>query len=378
MKTKKFLTISCFALLTLCMINCKGSRSKNISETDTYTEINSGTDSVRLVFVGDVMGHTTQHRGAWRDGGDSCYNYVPTFQWAKDYISSADLAIANLEVTFAGAPYTGYPRFSSPVSLAAALKDVGFDILLTANNHILDCGTKGLEMTIDALEEIGISHVGAYKDSVDWKNHHPLLIQKNGFNLAFLNYTYGTNGLSVQPPGIVNYIDTLLVIDDLEKCCTMNADFIIACVHWGEEYQNNENESQRQFADFLARNGCDLIVGGHPHVVQPIQKIAAYEADSVLVAWSLGNFVSNQRWQYSDGGIMFEVTLAKKDSIVELQSYKYEPFWVHRYPDKNAQIYRLIPVNDYLFDSERFPNITAEDEKNMLQFYIDTKEIVLN
>ena len=377
MKAKRFLKISCFALLILYMASCIGGRSKKTSDIDAFAEIVSKPDSVRLVFVGDVMGHTTQNRGAWRDGGDSCYNYAPTFQWVKDYISSADLAIANLEVTFAGAPYTGYPRFSSPVSLADALKDAGFDILLTANNHILDSGTKGLALTIDALDGLGISHTGSFKDSVDWKNNHPLMIQKNGFNLAFLNYTYGTNGLSVQPPGVVNYMDTLQVADDLEKCRAMNADFIIACVHWGEEYQNKENESQRQFADFIARNGCDLIVGGHPHVVQPIRKIAVDAADSVLVAWSLGNFVSNQRWRYSDGGIMLEVTLTKTDSVVELQSYRYEPFWVHRYPDKNAQVYRLIPVNDYLLDSERFPNITAEDEKNMLQFHSDTKAIVL-
>ena len=378
MKTKRYITICCLALFVLYIASCTSCRNNKSSDADIYTEIDLVPDSVRLVFVGDVMGHTTQNRGAWRDGGDSCYNYAPTFQWVKDYISSADLAIANLEVTFAGAPYTGYPRFSSPVALADALKDIGFDILLTANNHILDRGAKGLALTIDALDGLGIPHTGSFKDSVDWKNNHPLMIQKNGFNLAFLNYTYGTNGLSVQPPGMVNYIDTLQVADDLEKCLAMNADFIIACVHWGEEYQNKENESQRQFADFLARNGCDLIVGGHPHVVQPIQKIAVNNADSVLVAWSLGNFVSNQRWRYSDGGIMLEVTLTKNGSVVELQSYKYEPFWVHCYPDKNAQIYRLIPVNDYLLNSERYANITTEDDKNLMRFFTDTKSLMDN
>jgi poly-gamma-glutamate synthesis protein (capsule biosynthesis protein) len=374
---KSLLTISCKAFLVLSIVSCiRGSH--NTSGSDTYAETDSTPDSIRLVFVGDVMGHSTQTKGAWRDGGDSCYNFTPTFQWVKDYISSADIAIANLEVTFAGEPYTGYPRFSSPVALADALKEAGFDILLTANNHILDNGTKGLELTIDVLENLGISHTGSFKDSTDWKNNHPLMIQKNGFNLAFLNYTYGTNGFTVRPPVMVNYMDTLQVADDLAKCSAMNADFIIACIHWGEEYQNSENEAQRQFADFLSRNGCNLIVGGHPHVVQPIEKIAGMVADSVPVAWSLGNFVSNQRWRYSDGGIMLEVTLTKTGSTIELQSCKYEPFWVHRYPDKNAQLSRVILINDYLSNPERYPALTAEDEKKLMQFYTDTRIIIEN
>ena len=378
LKIKTLLTTTCIALFMLYMASCTGSADKNNSGVIIYEEIKTAPDSVRLVFVGDVMGHTPQTRGAWRDGGDSCYNFAPTFQWVKETISMADLAIANLEVTFAGEPYTGYPRFSSPVALADALKDAGFDILLTANNHVMDHGRKGLELTIDALENLGFSHTGSFKDSADWKNNHPLMIKKNGFNLAFLNYTYGTNGLFVQPPAIVNYMDTMQIADDLAKCRMLGADFIIACVHWGEEYQNNENASQRQFADFLARTGCNLIVGSHPHVVQPIEKIAVDAADSVLVAWSLGNFVSNQRWRTSDGGIMLEVILTKNNSTIELQSYKFEPFWVQRYPNKNAQIYRLIPISNYLSNPERYPNVTAEDEKKLLQFNTDTRGIIDN
>lgn len=378
MKTKTFLqrllTISRQALFVFSIAGCAGSGSNQNSDTSTNAEI--VIDSIRLVFAGDVMGHSVQTRGAWHDGGDSCYNFAPTFQGVKDYISFADLAIVNLETTFAGAPYTGYPRFSSPVLLANALKDAGFDILLTANNHILDYGTKGLELTIDALDNLDIPHTGSFKDSVDWNKNNPLMIQKNGFKLAFLNYTYGTNGFTPRPPVIVNYMDTMQVADDLAKCRAMEADFITVCIHWGEEYQNKENATQHQFADFLVRNGCDLIVGGHPHVVQPIQKIAVEAADSVIVAWSLGNFVSNQRWRYSDGGIMFEVTLTKTGSTVEFQSYKYEPVWVHRYVDKNAQVYRLILISDYLLNSEQYPALTAEDERKMLQFYTDTKGIV--
>ena len=162
--------------LTGCVACCSGNTSGTHTETDTI--MGSDTCSIRLIFVGDVMGHSVQINGAWRDGGDSCYNFAPTFQGVKDYISSADLAIANLEVTLAGEPYTGYPTFSSPVSLAVALRDAGFDMLVTANNHTMDRGAKGLEMTIDALENLGILHTGSFKDSTGRQTNYPLMVQK--------------------------------------------------------------------------------------------------------------------------------------------------------------------------------------------------------
>ena len=336
----------------------------------------SQTERIRLIFAGDIMGHDTQLKGAWRDGGDSYYNFAPTFQWVKDYISSADIAVANFEVTLAGEPYTGYPAFSSPLSLAVALKDAGFDIFVTANNHILDRGVKGLEKTLDALENLGIAHTGSFKDSRSRITNYPLIIERKGFRLAFLNYTYGTNMSVAKPPVIVNYLDTARIVDDLNKARELNVDYTIACVHWGDEYKNNENQEQRQLADFLARNGCNLIVGAHPHVVQPIKMIAGSYTDSVLVAYSLGNFISNQRWRYSDGGIMLDVTLTKSNGIVSLDSYRYEPFWVSRYPEKGVQVYRIIPVIDYLSNPDLFPAISAADEKLLMQFYRDTKRII--
>ncbi len=366
------LAIAGLSFFTRCFLKEGTNSIASTCETDTIPVI----DSIRLIFTGDVMGHSTQLKGAWHDGGDSCYNFIPNFQWVKDYISSADLAIANLEVTLAGEPYTGYPTFSSPVSLATALQDAGFDILVTANNHILDRRTKGMERTVDVLDSLGITHTGSFKDSARWKRDYPLMVEKNGFRLAFLNYTYGTNMMKVKPPNIVNYIDTLQMAVDLKKAHELKADYIITCIHWGEEYQNKENESQRRTAEFLAHNGCNLIVGAHPHVVQPIKKISGNTTDSTLVAWSLGNFVSNQRWRYSDGGIMLEVTLTKTDSIVSLDSYRYEPFWVHRYPEKNIQIYRLIPVNDYLANPGYYPAISITDEERLIQFHKDTKAIL--
>ena len=368
-------------LLSLAVVICIVSFTLYITggvkvsaDNESIKENVSVTDSIRIVFAGDMMGHSTQFKGAWRDGGDSCYNYIPVFQWVKDYISSAGLAVANLEVTFAGEPYTGYPAFSSPVSFAAALQDAGFDMLSTANNHIFDRGVKGLERTLDVLDSLRIMHTGSFKDSTQFTKNHPLMIEKNGFRLAFLNYTYSTNITAAKSSIIVNYIDTLRMAEDLAKAGEMKADYIITLIHWGEEYQNKENQTQSQLADFLARHGCNLIVGTHPHVVQPIKKIAGNTTDSVLVAYSLGNFVSNQRWRYSDGGIILEVTLTKTGGIVNLDSYRYEPVWVHRYPERGVQVYRIIPVIDYLSNPGRYPNMSVGDEKMLKQFYEDTQK----
>jgi len=331
-------------------------------------------DTIRLVFAGDVMGHGMQITGAWRDGGDTCYNYYPSFQWVKDYILDFDIAVANLEVTLAGPPYSGYPDFSSHKSLADALLDAGFNVLLTANNHVLDRGKKGLERTLDVLDSIGMIHTGAFRDSIEWKENYPLLIEKNNFRLALLNYTYDTNCYLWEKPNIVNYIDTLRMANDLENAKSLNPDYIIVCVHWGDEYKNEENEKQRKIANFLARHGCNLIVGAHPHVVQPLVKMN----DSAYVAYSLGNFISNQRNRYRDGGITLELTLTKTDSIVALQSIKYEPFWVYRYPKNGISVFRLIRINDYLEYTERYPIISEIDKMLMMRFYEDTKEIMIS
>jgi poly-gamma-glutamate synthesis protein (capsule biosynthesis protein) len=332
-------------------------------------------DSIRLLFAGDVMGHIPQVTGAWHDGGDSTYNFGPVFQYAKPYILSADIALANLEVTFGGRPYSGYPRFSSPGSLAAALQEAGFDVLVCANNHAADRGRPGLEHTIDVLDRLGLAHTGTFKDSLSRDSDYPLLLECNNFRLALLNYTYDTNGLPVPSPNVVSLIDSASMAADLAKARRLQPDFIITFIHWGDEYQNRQGTLQQELAHFLAQNGCDLIVGSHPHVVQPFDKIAVADRDSVPVIYSLGNFVSNQRNRYCNGGITFEVTLVKADSVVRLASCSYEPFWVHRFSRHKSLAYRLIPVNDYLCHPSAYA-LDTEDRKLMMQFYNDTRQLL--
>ena len=363
--------------LAILFSGCKFSPSVQVIDQEVADSITVPVvDTIRLVFAGDVMGHGMQITGAWRDGGDSCYNYHPAFQWVNDYISVADVAVANLEVTLAGAPYTGYPRFSSHQSLAYALQDAGFDVLLTANNHVLDRGKKGMERTLDVLDSIGMPHTGVFRNSAERDTCYPLIIEKNNFRLALLNNTFSTNGIPVEKPNVVNFIDTLRMAVDLAKARELKPDYIITCIHWGEEYKNRENATQRKIASFLARNGCNLVVGAHPHVVQPFAKIPVADSDSAFVAYSLGNFISNQRDRYRDGGITLEVTLTKTDSIVTLHSVGYEPFWVYRYPVNRVSVFRLIRINDYLERPERYPALSEQDKKLMMQFYDDTKKII--
>jgi len=279
--------------------------------------------TLTLLFAGDIMGHDTQIESA-RQMGDGAYDYSSCFRYVEPYIAAADIAIGNLEVTFAGPPYKGYPAFSSPDALATAIREAGFDILVNANNHAIDRGKPGLERTLDVLDSVGIIQTGVFRDAAGRRSAYPLIVEKNNIRLALLNYTYGTNGIRVTPPNIVNYIDTAQVRKDLEKAATARPDFTIVLMHWGLEYERTENKQQQELAEFLLAQGADAIIGSHPHVVQPIRLY-----DDKLVVYSKGNMISNQRKRYTDGGILVDITLEKTDRT-RLKSYSYLPTWVHK------------------------------------------------
>lgn len=366
----KYFYLSClFACLVL--FSCK-QKKEPVVTSQAHEEVILP-DTLRLLFVGDVMVHSTQYNAARYEGGDSTYNFYPVFQYIEEYISSADLSFANLEVPFGGKPYSGYPMFSSPPEIADDLKKIGFDILFTANNHVADRGKKGLEGTIDHLSAIGLKHLGSYKDSLARSRQYPMQIEKNNIKLSILNYTYGTNGMPVYKPNLVNVTDTIQVLADLQKAKAQNPDFIVTCMHWGEEYHQKESENQRKLAHFLAENGTDLIIGAHPHVIQPFDHIVTQQGDSVPVIYSLGNFVSNQQWRYADGGIAFEAILEKKEDKTALISVAYEPLWVNRFNDPIRTIYRIIPVSDYYRNPEKY-ELNAEKQTKIEQFYEDTRK----
>lgn len=331
------------------------------------------TTRLSLLFAGDVMGHDSQIASAYNPEKKT-YDYASCFQFVKPYVDSVDLALANLEVTLAGPPYKGYPQFSSPDQLALTLKDIGFDVLVTANNHCVDRGRKGLERTITMLDSFKIAHTGTFKDSISRVNETPLVVEKNGFRLVVLNYTYGTNGLPVTKPNIVNHLDTAVMRQDLLKAKEANPDVIIVFTHWGEEYQSLPSKSQKDLTEFCFRNGAQLVIGAHPHVLQPME----WRKDkNQFVAYSLGNYVSGQRKRYTDGGAMAYLELKKikyqADSAeVSIDSAGYYLGWVYRTVDADKDYY-LIPVDE---QQSNFSFIKDAESRAALKVFIEDSRLL--
>jgi len=331
------------------------------------------TTRLSLLFVGDIMGHDSQIAAAY-NAQTKTYDYASCFQFVKPYIEAADLAIGNLEVTLAGTPYKGYPQFSSPDELALTLRETGFDALVTANNHCVDRGKKGLERTVEMLDSFKIPHTGTFVEEVNRLNDYPLILEKNGFKLALLNYTYGTNGLPVYKPNIVNLLDTAVIRKDLLKAKDQKPDAIIVFTHWGTEYQSLPSSYQKFFTEFCFKHGAKLVIGAHPHVIQPMEW--RKETDQ-FVAYSLGNFVSGQRKRYTDGGAMAYVELKKisfkpDSAFTSIDSTGYSLEWVYRTVTQKG--YYIIPGEKYENDSIPFVKDLASQQAAEL-FLKDSREL---
>jgi len=331
------------------------------------------TSRLSLVFAGDIMGHDTQINGAW-DALLGAYNYEPTFRYVADYVRHADIAVANLEVTLAGPPYKGYPEFSSPDALAEAAREAGFDVFIQANNHALDRGKTGFIRTLKVLDSLEIIHTGTFPDEEGRERSYPLVLEKNGIRIALLNYTYGTNGLVVPEPFIINRIDTMRIRKDLEKASLARPDFTLVTIHWGNEYERNENADQRTLARYILDCGADAIIGSHPHVVQPVKLYPNVDSSRFnIVVYSLGNFVSNQREQYKDGGILFEMVLEKTGERTRVQDYSYMPYWVYRQDLTGKSNFYVLPVPYYEGDESTF-GLKEFDRYKLTRFADDTRQ----
>lgn len=275
-----------------------------------------------FVFAGDMMQHKEQIQSAFRDS--TTYRYDECLRGISHLTEQADVAVCNMEATFGGEPYTGYPAFSAPDEFASAIADAGFDIFLTANNHCLDKGRKGLVRTLDVLDSLNIRHLGTYRNQAERDSLHPMVLDVNGIRVALLNYTYGTNGIPVPSPCIVNLIDTVQMANDLYKARRQNAGCIIVCIHWGEEYHFTQNREQENLAKWLISHGADHIIGSHPHVIQPVALLPE-KSDGTsrhIVAYSLGNMISNMSATGTDTGLMLEVRLSQFLSTVWMNGYK--------------------------------------------------------
>lgn len=303
-------------------------------------------DTLRLVFAGDIMTHGPQIKAA--DRGHGTYDFTPSFELVRPMIERADLALANLETTFGGTPYRGYPMFSSPSSLGSALKEAGFDVLTTANNHSCDRGRYGVENTIDVLDSLGIRTTGSYRTKAERSQRTPLIIDVRGVKLAVLAYTYGTNGLPIPQPALVDTIDLEQISDDLRRADSLGADYKIVQIHWGNEYEKHPSKRQRDLAAVLARQGVGAVIGSHPHVVQDSEWIEEEGAKmKTFVIYSLGNFISNQTSPATTrGGMLLSLELIRERSTgrwTTRPSYQY--IFVQKRTSSGHPIYRLHPVS---------------------------------
>ena len=341
---RKFFLYSMLAAVIL--VSCSAKTGQG-SHSPTELQDSDTVRCLTLLFAGDMMQHAGQIKAA--ASADGSYDYSECFAYVKDQIETADLAIANLEVTLGGAPYKGYPQFCAPDEFALAIKDAGFDILTTSNNHCCDTGSRGLGRTLRILDSMDIPCLGTYRDSRDRQERYPLLVEKNGIRLALLACTYGTNGLPVPSPYIVNLIDTVQLKQDIAKAKAMQPDAIIAFIHWGVEYVLRPVNSQQRQADWLLAHGVDHVIGGHPHVVQPMEMRTDSNGKKHLVVWSLGNYISNMTKDTTFGGLMVTLRLEKRMvngqwSMANNPDASYSLIWTTRPPISGHKTHRVYPI----------------------------------
>jgi len=295
-----------------------------------------------LVFIGDLMQHTPQIEAARTDSG---FDYEECFRYIRPTLDSADAVIVNLETTLSySGKYTGYPMFRSPAQLARGMRESGIDIAVLANNHICDNAGTGIEHTVSALDSAEIASTGAFTDSARCAAFNPLVFEAGSIRFALLNYTYSTNGLPVARGRIVNLIDTAYIKRDIAKARRCGAECIIAYYHWGEEYSPRPSAAQRRLAAWSARQGIDIVIGSHPHVLQPIEYLRGPDSAACgAVYYSLGNFVSNQRKRRCDGGMIARIGVIKTGKNSPSYDFAYSLVWVHAPFRDGRRIYTVLP-----------------------------------
>lgn len=295
-----------------------------------------------IVFAGDAMMHEGQISAARTSAGT--YDFSQYFDSVQSYIESADFAVVNFEASLGGKPYRGYPCFSAPDEFPEALKSAGFDFFLLANNHILDRRDKGLHRTVSRLDSLQIPYAGVWHSSAARDSLAPRIVDVKGFKLAMLNYTYGTNGIKVQGNAVVDYINYERIEADVCRARKNGAELVVLCIHWGDEYKLLPNVAQKRLADKLTALGVDMIIGGHPHVVQPMEMRSSPAGNPVLLVYSLGNFVSNMKTDNTRGGAMVRVRLQRDESgVARVASAAYSLVFTE--PASKDGNYRLLPAH---------------------------------
>ena len=340
------------------------------------------TSIITITAVGDIMCHSPQFEFAYVEA-DS-FDFTPTFSEVKKYFDSSDFVFGNLETVTAGKEkhYSGYPYFNSPDDYLISLKKAGFNFLFTSNNHCMDRGETGIRRTLEKLNENQISSTGTF--SSQEKRDSIQIISAKGIRFAVLAYTYGTNGNSL-PKGkkyLVNKISDSLLTHDIQKAKSDSVDFILVYFHFGEEYQREPNHYQKDVVQTAIDAGADIILASHPHVIQPVQFFqkdstnrSSGKLDSGFIAYSLGNFISNQQWRYSDAGVIlqFQITKNLTSNALHIDQVSFTPTWVFKGRIDGKREYRVIP---YTMSADKYPYLSQRDFRKMNQSFQDSKQIL--
>mgnify|MGYP002623634340 CR=1 FL=1 len=283
----------------------------------------------RFLFIGDIMAHQQQLDAARNKSGS--FDFSPQFKRVKPLLEN-EFLVGNLETVFAGTAkklnYSGYPMFNTPDSLTYSLKDLGVDLLTLANNHIFDRGAAGARRTTEVLDSADLKWIGLGVGDV--VSNASIMLENNGIKAAFINHSYGSNLWPKSNDVHLNVINEADLTQSLTRARALSPDIIIACFHWGNEYQFSPSIHQKNAADITFNNGADLIIGTHPHVLQPIEIRVSSEDNSVkAIAWSLGNFVSFQRTLPRERTCILAAEFVKDDEgVTRLAKISIAPLYV--------------------------------------------------
>ncbi len=359
---KKVLTsvILLVAILTSSITSYSAVRPSDLhlvnekNQTSFSGPLKTEEEAATIVSFGDTLCHEPLFNAAY-DAESGVFEFSPMFKYVEKYFKDATITIGNCESPMAGAErgYSGYPTFNAPEHLAVDLKELGVDIMTTSNNHSLDKGYGGLQSTLDFLDAAGISHVGTAR-SMEEQNTI-LFRDLNGIKTAFLSYTYGTNGIPVPSDKkfCVNLIDKELILKQINQAKQEGAELIVASMHWGIEYQTIENAEQDELAEFLIKNDVKIILGAHPHVLQPMKMVKVKtengEEKEGLVIFSQGNFFSNQRQENTRNTAIFNIEV-KRDAKgdVRVEKVTYVPIYVNIKEAGAKDRYELFDLNEII------------------------------
>jgi poly-gamma-glutamate capsule biosynthesis protein CapA/YwtB (metallophosphatase superfamily) len=355
------------------LFTSKSAVPQPLESNKTTIALTETPDTLTFLFAGDIMGHMDQIESART--GKHTFDYNHCFEQISPIISAFDVSVGNLELTLPGEePYYGFPMFKSPNALAGALKNAGFDLLVTANNHCGDSKLKGVLGTINCLDSLNLMHTGTFRSAKERAALYPLLFYRKGMKIAVLNYTFGTNNMPTPGQTYINRIDTAQIKRDLALTRSIKPDYTITVMHWGEESKVAENAEQQKLAQMLFRHGTNIVIGAHPHVVQPVKALKttdlAGKSVGGLVVYSLGNFISGQNTPETSGGALFTLSLTKPDpnQKAHLAQAGFIPIWRHKTTETKPRYY-VLPDTEAARST-----LKPEEEKAMDAYFLKIRD----